>query len=265
MPNSKALITVIVLIAAVAIFGSSITTPPVYSVAGMVLPGAVNKYAFSANLPIGDTDVYTAPAGKRAAVGGCAVWNSSAGTITWFLEIKISAAYYRASINTTTTTLASGNAPISYVLEPGESIAVNTVTTAGLNVGCRVIEFASTLRLYSTKLTAPAVGANTLYTAPSGYNAMVSNATFNPLGANGVVFVCNASGGSRTVNINIVASGGTPTTANQLSPSQTVTNNNCATNFFAGSNLGSGDFLSVNTDANTATQFIYVTVVELPN
>lgn len=264
MRSSKAGILILATVAVIALLGSSITTPPVYSVAGMVLPGAVNKYAFSGNLPIGDTDIYTAPAGKRAAVGGCAVWNSSAGTITWFLEIKISAAYYRATINATTTTLNAAALSVGYVLEPGESLSVNTVTTAGLNVGCRVIEFASTLRLYSTKLTAPAAGANTLYTAPTGYNAIVSNPTFNPLGATGALVVCNSSGGSRTVNVNAVASGGSPATANQLSPSQGVTNNNC-TSFNTGSNLGTGDFLSVNTDANTATQFIYVTIAELSN
>src|SRR4051794_16203884 len=70
------------------------------------------------NLSTGNTDLYTVPSGRKClilAVPG-RQYNTSAGSIVFFMQVKVSGTYYRLTSNTTSVTLtSSSNGAVSTV------------------------------------------------------------------------------------------------------------------------------------------------------
>lgn len=183
---------------------------------GIMLTGASGFTLYGSGLAIGTTDLGTVPAGKRWLTTVAAAYNSSVGNITYAYQLKSGGNYYRLSTDVTLATLAaSTGTTLSFVAEAGESIAVVTTTTAGLNVQIGIVEYDATSRLHSARLLGAATGANTLYTVPAGYSATILSASVSPSGGGNVIVVGDA-GGARTATLNIVPPGGSVATTNQI-------------------------------------------------
>jgi hypothetical protein len=212
----------------------------------------------------GNTDLYTVPAGKRAVFGGF-IFNTSGGTLTAQPQYKISGTYVALSSpttsitnNTATTFLAFNTLPIA---EAGDVISFGT--TGVMQVFGVIITFNNTEGLLSPRLTTFTTGDNTLFTCPASTTCFITNGGG---GGNAPYRTANNSGGTRTYHMNAVLSGQSPTATNQLGAAFTTTNaNSTAASFVSLIGLGPGDFLNVNVDAGTATQFFYIpTIVEIP-
>jgi hypothetical protein len=237
---------------------------------GQSFPGAISMSGvsyprvFGHNLSTGNNDLYTVPAGKRALVMAMQVYNQSAGNISWYPAIKISATYYRLASNTTTSTLAVGsNAAVGYIAEAGETVAIVTATNNGANVYARVIEFDDSVDIYSSKLTTLSAGANTVYTCPASTSALLLDQQLLISVANFSFIYINASGGSRTVYWHVVPSG-SAAGANYQATASTAVADGARSQLTGTVTLSAGDFVSINTDAATATQMAWVNVMEIP-
>ncbi len=232
------------------------------------------KAIFGGNLPIGDNDLYTVPTGKKLLLLGAAngftnAYNPSAGSITYYGEIKVSGIYYRIKTSLLLTTGQSAtNALIQcpMVLNAGESISVNTTTTAGLNIWASGIEFdANNSAVVGARILNLSNGNNTLYTTTTGKTGLVIGMLLVPIaGSGGSLAISNTSGGSLNYYNNYVPSGSTASSANQIRAASTVLNNTVDTNTFAIAGVFSaGDSLTVNTSGGGAGQMAWTSVFEI--
>ena len=245
---------------------------------GPTVPGGVFmtgcKYVLvrGGGLATGDNDLVlsgggaaTVPTGKRWLVGVYFGYNDSAGTIAFYPTVKISGTYYRLASTATVGTAAASTSTVGYIAEAGETLAVNVATTNGLNVIVWVVEFDSTIAVKSAKLLSLATGDNTVYTAPANTNAMIIGNTFAVGGVNlAALSYVNSSGGTRTIRWHVVPSGSAVAAAHRITATISVTNLTRNSNATIAT-LNSGDFINLNTDANTATQIAWVNVMEIPN
>lgn len=214
--------------------------------------------AYSGLVTNGTNDIYTAPTLKRAYIQTFQAFNTTGGSIVASVSLKSGGNYYRLTSNQTLTTLTNTALVVGMVLEPGESIAAVSDVT-GLNVYFRIMEYDSSVPMYSPRLLSVASGDNTLYTVPAGKSAMILASSTAPNGI-GVVLCSNATGGTRTVKYYVVSSGNVNGSAFQVSTA-TVLNNTAASTQVFGS-MATGDFIVYNTDAATTTQAVWTVVVE---
>lgn len=230
---------------------------------GPTLPNVKLLNGFAGSLGTGDNDLYTVPAGRRALIVNLLVFANGGVTFTIFPQIKISGTYYRLGTgNTISTNNSATMTANSYVAEAGEILSVNT-NNVGANVWARIVEFENSSCLSSRKLTSLSAGNNTLYTVASGKSANIYAATFVPTTLPTLTF-WNNSGGTRTVNVFNVPNGGSSGTSNQSAKNISIGNGTVnITGLITAPALNSGDFIVVNTDASTATQFCFATVCEI--
>lgn len=231
---------------------------------GMPLTGAKVIHIFGSNLPIGDNDLYTVPAGKRAFYQVAQDYNPTGSNITEYMEIKVSGTYYRIQTNATLTGNTGGTlgTAAGIVLEAGETLSVNTATTAGLNIWPLVIEFDNTSNLKTSKLLGLASGANTLYTCPASHSCtLITSVPGALLGLAGNIAVVT-NGSSPTLTHYLVPSGGTPGTTNQAGV--LATGGATRSSMTAVPGMSAGDFISVNSTGSDATTITWVNVLEVP-
>jgi hypothetical protein len=232
---------------------------PVALTAPIPIPGAVFKSAVVNNAASGDVDIYTAQAGRRALVGSVTCYNPAGTTTNVIPKIKISGTYYRLAANQAVTTGATAGPSINAILEPGDSAALN-FSQAGCNCWATVIDYPSTVPIYSPRLTSFSTGDNTIYTVPPSRTAVsVSNSSLAVVTGTGTY----ATDTAHTVKWYLVNSGGSTGSTNQATASTAVSANNASfpNPFKTGS---AGDFVVVNTDGATGVQFAWMTVLELP-
>lgn len=230
-------------------------------IAGLQLINAVYKTGFVGNAGTGNIDLYTAPAGKRALIRGFVAGNSTGGSLNATPQVKISATYYNLGALIAVGATGFNSASVGFVLEPGESFAVLTSGT-GLNLWATIIEYDSATPLFSARLTSFSTGDNTLYTVTTGKSAQTLTQATNALNLAGQIMYWNNSGGARTYSIYSVANGGSKGSTNQLVFGASLANaTTIISNLF--SNISSGDFIVINVDAGTATQFAFMTVAEI--
>lgn len=237
---------------------------------GPSLRGLVYVPVVGSNLPTGNNDLYTVPARRKALImPGARIYNPSGGNIDSYLELKVGASYYRLSGTTTLTTGTGANAVgagDAMVLGPGESIAVNCATTAGLNIRMSALEFdASDTRLATARILALASGDNTLYTcpldktaallAPGGNGGLIDN-------FNGEQIIVNDSGGSLNYYTHVVPRGGAAGSTNQLYPATAVADKAIG-GFRSYATLGPGESLHVNSSGAGAGQTTWITYYEM--
>jgi hypothetical protein len=249
------------LLACLLLTGSYVQGPPVfYTLGGVNLVNATFIRATIQNSGSGNLDLYTAPAGFRAYVSNIRVFNGNAGIATLFAQIKISGTYYRLNANGAIAPSVGGNLNESgIILEPGDIISVNT-DTANQNLWALIVQYPSTVPVYSPRLTSWVNGDNTLYTVPAGKTATALSPTVLIPNLTAITYA-NGSGGSRTTHQNIVNSGDSPAATNQATGTTTVLDK-AASIVNVGMSLQAGDFITINSDANTAGQFAWMTVVE---
>lgn len=227
------------------------------------LPLTSQKWASGVNVSVstGDTDLYTVPSNKRALVAAMYLYNASGvGNIVWYPQVKISGTYYRLATNATTANTASGTLAVGYVAEAAEIISINTATNNGGVVFAYILEFDDTCAVKSSKLTSVSAGDNTLYTA-SGVTATilsVGNVYLLPSAAS-LIAAVNSSGNPRTYIAKITPSGGSAT---QVSASANPADG-VRSQLSVPGMLQNGDAIVVNSDAATATQFMWATVMEI--
>lgn len=220
--------------------------------------------AYSINTAAGDTDLYTVPANRKALVIEVVFTNptGNSSSVSCDAEVKIAGVYHRfdfATLGATAGTYGSVNSVAPFLLAAGETFAVNT-DHAGLTVWPYIVEFDSSVPIFDARLLSLNAGNNTLFTVPANktISFIAFPSSFNyPL--QGHVWYYNLSGTNRTVQINAVPSGGTAGVGNAIF-NATVTQRQMAQPILYGG-LAPGDFININTDANTATQMAWVIYV----
>lgn len=219
------------------------------------------------NLALGDTDLYTVPVGKKALVcPNGRVNNVTGGNILFSVQMKIGATYYRIGSDSNIGAGAGSNGVALggyVVLNAGEILAVNTATTAGLNIVLSVIEYDAACPLSSTKFPALANGDNTIMTVPANRNYVGVNFQSDSVSSGMQVNIANDSGGSRDYIMYRVPSGDLPTSDNQMYPATASSDNTVRFESILGG-LTTGDYIVVNTNAGTADQSAWITYVEIP-
>jgi len=243
---------------------------PLSSLGSLNLSGGVPKNIFVSHITSGNVDLYTPAAGKRALVSNFTVYNDSAGTPTGYPEVKVSATYYPlASVAATIAANTTSNIVFGLILDSTTTLAFNAGTTAVINVWASIIEYDATVPVFSKYVAGLASGNNTIYTVTSGRTGcLLSTTSSNKDAAFGLntgaksVGYFNGSGGSRTITVNLVPSGGSVATTNLFGFSISTGNNALYAGAVGSACLSAGDFVNIATDANTATQFAWVNVIE---
>jgi len=232
---------------------------------GRVLPkNAAFVRATLNNIAVtGDSDIYTVPAGKIAIVGRIRVYNNNGSLATVYPTFKLSGTYFRIVASPLIVSAnSSTSATINRAAPAGTTIAVNTTLT-GINVWIDVLLLNADCGFVPIALTSLAAGDNTIYTCPANKTAvLIDSNNLVPFGPNTLAYT-NQSGATRTIKVYQVNSGGSSSTSNLIMGSSTVTNNSCNTGALS-SSMTSGDSLILNTDASTASQAVFGTVLELP-
>lgn len=214
----------------------------------------------------GTVDWYTCPTGKRAAVMSFSYCLASgSGTITPML--KSGGIYYNLNSALTASTIGTSGLVNLLVLDANESFSTNQ-SSATINVWVSIMEYDSDISLKTIKLLSLVNGNNTIYTCPAGKSAIFMGSNICPCDATAtlprVVNYWNNSGGTRNIQVYHVPSGGAASSSNLILPNgpQAVTTGSFLTNQIAQNCMNVGDFIVINTDAATATQFTWVTVLE---
>lgn len=222
----------------------------------------VNTTSF--NMINGTTDIYTCPAGKRAAIYNYSGQNNNGTSQTIQVKIKVSGTYYPLIINSTMTANASGIAqPNCIILEAGESISATTNAANITYVGC-AMEYDASCAMYTSKVLNLTSGNNTIYTCPAGKKAVLLDNKLTTYGISSTpasVKLYNGSGGAVVHQVYLVNSGGSPATTNQFF-SNTGTASAALLTVSLPAGLQAGDFVSVNSASATAGQFCWINVME---
>lgn len=216
------------------------------------------------NMAATTVDIYTCPAGKRAAVYRYSLMNNNASTATAQVKIKVSGVYYPIfSVYTMTTGTQSLNFSNPIILEPGESLSCTNSLT-GINFNSIVMEFDSSIPFYTSKILNLASGNNTLYTCPVGRTAAILENKLSFFGPQVTsptnIYTYNGSGGALGYSYYLVPVGQTVGTA-YLYASPSIANLTATASTIQGG-LNAGDFLVVNTSVATAGQFAWVNIME---
>lgn len=223
---------------------------------GPVIPNMTYARIHVETAGTGDIDLYTVPANSRA-IANYYFSNLTAGSIAAYPEIKTGGVYYEVGASFTYTTHVAG--PTNYtgiILEAGETFAVHT-GASGANIFGTAWVFPNTVPIQTVKVTSLASGDNTVFTCPLSVNSCTpllgaSQITGSSNGALAPV-VFNASGGALSYYFNLVKSGDSVSSANQVTFA-TSTANGAAQAFNTGGNwtMGPGDFLSINASGTSA-------------
>lgn len=205
----------------------------------------------------GDLDLFTCPTGKRAYVYSMYQWDTTGSTITHYYEVKSGGSYYRLTTNATTTTLAQNAVVVGFILEGGESIAINA-TAGGLIVNGSITVFDSTSNVKTAKVLTTSTGNNTVYTCPSGKTAtfISGGLVYNSNAGADLNFVADA-GGTRTYRWYVVPSGGSINTLTSIHNGTTAnaSNRGQVTSF---TGMVAGTYLNLNVDTGGGTAFATV-------
>ena len=158
-----------------------------------------------------------------------------------------------------------------FILEGGEYLSTNCLS-ANYNVQAQVVNFDANSPLKTVVAETFAVGANTVYTAPVGKHAFFEYGLgFGPStgtgSANGFPYgqfvIGNQSGGAVSYIPYAIPSGQAVNSKYALATTgATSVSNNFIQQFKCPVVLSPGDFISINSTAETAGQFWYATIIE---
>lgn len=222
------------------------------------IPGVVGP------LSIGDNDIYTVPANRRAIISGGVISNftGGGGSVAAFAEIKHNGVYYRASgtANAADQNIAFPAAPIpGLLLEAGDTFAVNAATTSGGYATFEIIEFSASSALKSSNTYGLSNGNNTVYTCPPGKTAkpFTFGAAYTTRSS---LYVSTGAVGAGASIISVVKSGGTPVVrVGSGSPSAP---NTIVSNLFYCGTVASGDSFVLNVTTGDSAQAAFLSVIE---
>lgn len=233
------------------------------TVFGPLLPNLSFPGVNASAIPMGDTDLYTVPIGRKALLFAAEITNPGS-TLTYYIEAKISGTYYRLQSGQSApgSSIGTLDSLFPMLLNAGESVSVNT-TAAGLSLWCSVYEFDAASNLSTARLLSPTSGNNTLLTITgSGISvppAMVTSAattTNHPW-----IVVSNSTGGARSINVYAVPNGGSPGSSNLLLSAPSLANNTVQNVLYVGGQEMGGTVV-YNTDSSAAGQFVWMIYVQ---
>lgn len=242
-------------------------TPTTFTLGGVQLTNPKFVNARANNLPASTaTDVYTCPAGRRAAVVRTNYeYGATTGTMTAATYVKISGTQYPliAPVSLSGNTTGGPSVSPGYVMEAGEVIGILTgAGTAGPTVQFQVIEYDVACPLKTAKLTTFINGNNLLY-SPSGVTATVLDNGFGVAAiTTGNYFNPSLTSTNVTIQSYIVPSGQSPGTAYIALASVLVGAGTASAALKLASSLASGDQLYINANNNVAGPIAWVTVAE---
>lgn len=226
--------------------------------------------------------VYTCPSNRRAILMFVGLYNDTGASSTFQLKLNSLGGgtfYPLAAVSASIAQAGSTslNAGAGLIMEATDVVVVTNATNTSFNVIAQIVEFDNTANLKSVRIISDGsttagnsgkiVNADAImYQVPVGKNAFLIS-TPSPLGGlNGssALQFLNASGGNRTVHLNVFANGGTAGATNQITAATTGTS---ATNtgFLISFTMASQECLSINSNANTAGQLAFVNVLEISN
>ncbi len=228
-----------------------------------ILPSGKIAQVFNQATVNGNNDLYTVPAGKRAVLAGSAL-NQSGGSLNVINQLKINGAYVQVAVTAAVANNASLNLiPFNTlpIAEAGETISLNC--NGVLHLFAAIILLDQNDGVRSPKLTTLNAGDNLVYTCPANRIAFITNGSNS---GNAPVRSFNQSGGTRTYKLRCVPNGQAPSDTFNLSAAWTTANGVSTNQVIAEpAFMSPGDYLSLNVDAGTATQFFYLlNLVEFP-
>ena len=249
---------------------SSTSTTLAHGVLGLPVTGLrVISSANSVNTAAGDTDLYTVPASKKALVVECSytVPTGNASSVICFAEFKSSGVYTKYDF--VANGAAAGSLGVTALLVPmlfaaGESFSVNC-NNPGISLWPFILEFDDTAAINVARLSSFNAGDNTLLTLSTNGIQLISNLESVAAGSvmKGSLYYFNNTGITRTIGWNLVPSGGSVGVSNQFKSGVSVSSPSVQLVTFYGG-LKAGDFISINTDANTAGQAAWIIFQSLP-
>lgn len=236
---------------------------------GICLPNVKYSRANFIAGAAGNNDIYTAPAGRRALVMFSNMVNQNGSSRTCNPAWKISGTYYNMNANSTSVPASSPLGVLmdindgGFVLEPGETLAWNC-QNLNMSVYSQIIEFdnSAPASLKTVKIIGITSGNNTVYTVPAGKKAIIFSGNGLPFGStnNGGIWCSVGTTPLTSCTVNLVPSGGSVTTANQIYGG-TFFASACA-NVKCQATLQSGDFVNVTSGVTDATCMAAVNVLE---
>lgn len=226
---------------------------------GPLVRGAKFVNAFSGSTS-GTVDFYTCPAGKKALI--TQTMGISSPIMTGGLQIKVGGTYYNITApNTGWGNIATNSFGI--VLNAGESLSFTVNSNAGGNLWARVMEMDISTPIYTARLLSLSAGDNTIFTVSPGKTAITLD-TLGGVYVNGSGGLYkNFSGASRSIKVFHVPNGGSSGTSNQYFQNTAVANSSGVVVPSVPVSMNAGDSIVINTDASTATQWVYMTYYEI--
>jgi len=213
----------------------------------------------ASNVPSGNLDLYTVPAGFRgtylaATFGG----STNATTITYYPTVLTNGTRWRISSNSTITTNSLSTFTTTFVYDANETVAWNFNNT-GLNLHALFMVWPTNIPIYSSKVFNPGAGNNTVYTVPAGKTAL-------PVGTSSIgsqfllpTYV-NDSGVTRTTIWYFATTG---QAIDQLTLFRNAQVGNLSISQLQITPLASGSSITLNLDAGTTSQIVWVSVFEI--
>lgn len=226
---------------------------------GPLVRGAKFVNAFSGSTS-GTVDIYTCPAGKKAFI--TQVMGISSPIMTGALQLKVSGNYYNfTALNTAWGNVSTNSFGI--VINAGEGLSFTVNSNAGGNLWARVMEMDISTPIYTARLLSLAAGDNTIFTVNPGKTAITLD-TLGQVYVNGSGGIYkNFSGASRNIKVYHVPNGSSSGTGNQYFQNTAVANSSGVVVPSVPASMNAGDSIVINTDAATATQWVYMTYYEI--
>jgi hypothetical protein len=227
------------------------------------VPNAKFPAAYAISSASGNVDLYTVPAGRNALVLETMFTNpiGNASAVTCVAQFKDTSGVYHTfdfiANNVAAGAVGHANSMAPFLLHAGEKFAVNN-SAAGLSVWAYIVEFDNSAPIFDSRLLSLSAGANTVFTVPAGKTvSLIGFPSALQLIQTSLIWYWNNSGTARTVAVNIVPNAGAPANANAIFNAGSIGNLSMLQAEFMGT-LNPGDFISINTDASTATQTAWV-------
>jgi hypothetical protein len=230
------------------------------------LTGVTLTNIYAPNLPAGDNDIFVVATGTRVMLLSLTVGTTN--TSTYYGEVKTNGIYTKllstgsstATTNTSIGTFCQNQNQNPYIFEFGETIALNTAST-GINAILFLAVLDSTVPIVCSKLFAVSGGNDTVYTVPTGKIAVGLWTSSLASLINPICTYFNRSSVNRVFTEYVVPFGGSADSTTRRTRA-TIANN--GVNGGTLPVLWSGDSYIISSDASTATQLLWLTVLEVP-
>lgn len=229
----------------------------------------------SLNRGLGSLDIGPVPAGKRWMVVGIWYTNATGAAITYTSRFIKSSVITGAQTAVVIPAGSTGGiqSPQHPILEAGDFFRHLVQVAGGLNINMQVWEFDDISPMKSVYVSGLNLGDNTIYTCPVGKKAYPITNTLGSLSLGNLLtsfIYSNSTGGPRTVYGNLVKSGESPIAPGagsnclrHVADSVAHLNAYPLSGVACPAALEPGDYLSVNTNTTSPSQYAWLNLLEL--